>query len=110
MSETKRRQLHTPEFKTELRLEALRGIKTINKIGQENGVHPVQIDLWKKAIQKQAQQLFAGKRGTKPVAEHAEPEQLYSQIGKLKMELDWLKKSPGSACERAARMGQRGCG
>lgn len=35
------------------------------------------------------------KRGPKPVNEHAEPERLYSEIGKLKMELDWLKKRSG---------------
>jgi len=36
--------------------------------------------------------LFEGKRGLKPIAAHKEPERLYSEIGKLKMELDWLKK------------------
>ena len=108
MSETKRRKLHTPEFKAKLGLEALSGVKTIHQIAQENGVHPVQIGLWKKEIREQAQQLFAGKRGPKPVAEHADPEALYSQIGKLKMELDWLKKSLGSACERAAHLDHHG--
>ena len=92
MSETKRRKSHTPEFKAKLGLEALSGVKTIHQIAQENGVHPVQIGLWKKEIKDQAQQLFAGKRGPKPLAEHADPEARYSQIGKLKMELDWLKK------------------
>ena len=95
MSETKRRKVHTPEFKAKLGLEALSGVKTIHQIAQENGVHPVQIGLWKKEIKNQTQQLFAGKRGPKPVAEHADPEALYSQIGKLKMELDWLKKKSG---------------
>lgn len=53
-----------------------------------DGVHPVQIGLWKKEIKEQARQLFAGKRDPKPVAEHADPEALHSEIGKLKMELD----------------------
>ncbi len=39
--------------------------------------------------------MFEGKRGPKPVNEHSEPERLYSEIGKLKMELDWLKKKSG---------------
>ena len=39
--------------------------------------------------------LFEGKRGPKPVAEHQQPDKLYSEIGKLKMELDWLKKKSG---------------
>lgn len=95
MSEVKKRQVHTPEFKAKVGLEAVRGVKTINEIGQAYGVHPVQVGQWKKAIQEQAKTLFEGKRGPKPMASHQEPDQLYSEIGKLKMELDWLKKKSG---------------
>lgn len=95
MSEAKKRKVHTPEFKAKVGLEALRGVKSINDIGQEFGVHPVQVGLWKKEIQVHAQTLFEGKRGPKPTAAHREPELLYSEIGKLKMELDWLKKKSG---------------
>jgi transposase len=95
MSETKKRNTPTPEFKAKVGLEALRGVKTINSIGQEFGVHPVQVGLWKKEIQERASMLFEGKRGPKPVAEHKEPDLLFSEIGKLKMELDWLKKKLG---------------
>ena len=101
MSEVKTRKVHTPEFKAKVGLEALRGVKTINEIGQEHGVHPVQVGQWKKAIQEQAKTLFEGKRGPKPVAAHRAPELLYSEIGKLKVELDWLKKSLGSVCRDA---------
>jgi transposase-like protein len=95
MGETKKRKTHTPEFKAKIGLEALRGVKTINEIGQEHGVHPAQVGQWKKEIQEQAKTLFEGKRGVKPVVAHREPERLYSEIGKLKMELDWLKKKSG---------------
>ena len=95
MSEKKRRKVHSPEFKAKVGLEALKGVKTINEIGQEYEVHPVQVGQWKKAIQEQAKSLFEGKRGPKPVVEHWEPERLFSEIGKLKMELDWLKKKSG---------------
>ena len=95
MSEAKKRKVHTAEFKAKVGLEALRGAKTINQIGQEYGVHPVQVGLWKKEIQEQAKTLFEGKRGPKPMAAHREPELLYSEIGKLKVELDWLKKKSG---------------
>jgi len=91
----KKRKVHSPEFKAKVGLEALKGVKTINEIGQEHGVHPVQVGQWKKAIQEEAKQLFEGKRGPKPVVEHQQPEHLYSEIGKLKMELDWLKKKSG---------------
>ena len=95
MSEVKTRKVHTPEFKAKVGLEGVRGVKTINEIGQEYGVQPEQVGQWKKAIQEQAKTLFEGKRGPKPMAAHQEPELLYSEIGKLKMELDWLKKKSG---------------
>ena len=95
MSESKTRKVHSPEYKAKVGLEALRGVKTINEIGQEYGVHPVQVGQWKKAIQEQAKTLFEGTRGPRPVSEHREPERLYSEIGKLKMARDWLKKKSG---------------
>lgn len=94
-SEAKKRKVHTPEFKARVGLEALQGVKTINEIGQQYGVHPAQVAQWKKEIQEQAKTLFEGKRGPKPIAEHQEPDLLYSEIGKLKVQLDWLKKKSG---------------
>jgi transposase len=95
MRDAKTRKYHSPDLKAKVGLEALRGVKTINEIGQEYGVHPAQVGQWKKEIQEHASTLFEGKRGPKPVAAHREPELLYSEIGKLKMELDWLKKKSG---------------
>jgi transposase-like protein len=77
MSEAKKLKIHTAEFKAKVGLEALRGAKTINQIGQDYDVHPVQIGLWRKAIQAQAKTLFEGKRGPAPVAAHRKPELLY---------------------------------
>lgn len=95
MSAAKKRKIHTADFKAKVGLEALRGVKTVNEIGQEYGVHPGQVGQWKKEIQEQAKTLFEGKRGPAPLAAHREPELLYSEIGKLKVELDWLKKKSG---------------
>ena len=97
MSTVKKRKVYTAEFKAKIGLEALRGEKTINEVGQDHGVHPAQVGQWKRAIQEEAKTLFEGKRGPKPVAvaEYREPERLHSEIGKLKMELDWLKKKSG---------------
>lgn len=92
MSETKKRKVHTAEFKAKVGLEALKGQKTINEIGIEYGVHPVTVGQWKKEIIDQAKTLFEANRGPKPVVAHQQPELLFSEIGKLKMELDWLKK------------------
>lgn len=94
MSE-KKRKVFTGEFKAKVALEAVRGIKTVNEIAQEFGVHPTQVGLWKKELQDQAASLFDVKRGPKPVDPSADPERLYSEIGRLKVELDWLKKKSG---------------
>lgn len=95
MSEAKKRKIPSPDYKAKIGLEAIRGVKTINQIGQEYGVHPVQVGQYKKQILEQSLHLFEGKRGPKPVSEQSDPERLYSEIGRLKMELDWLKKKSG---------------
>jgi transposase-like protein len=94
VSETKRK-IFSGEFKAKVALEAIRGIKTVNEIAQDFGVHPTQVGLWKKELQDQASSLFDAKRGPKPVDPSSSPERLYSEIGRLKMELDWLKKKSG---------------
>jgi len=94
MSGTKRK-LFGAEFKAKVGLEAIHGVKTINQIAQDHGVHPTQVGQWKKEILERAGSLFEGNRGPKPVNEYSEPDRLYGEIGKLKMELDWLKKKSG---------------
>ena len=94
MSETRRKNF-TDEFKAKVALEAIRGVKTVNQIGQEFGVHPTQVSAWKKLLQEEAFSLFDTKRGPKPVDPSASSERLYSEIGRLKMDLDWLKKKYG---------------
>jgi transposase-like protein len=94
MSESKRKNFSS-ELKAKVALEAIRGVKTVNQIGQEFGVHPTQVGLWKKELQEQASSLFDTKRGPKPVDPSASSERLYSEIGRLKMDLDWLKKKSG---------------
>ena len=90
-------KVHTPDFKAKLGLEALGGHKTVNEIAQSYGVHPAQVGQWKREIQEQAKTLFDVKRGPKTpaVATHETPEVLFGQIGRLKVELDWLKKKSG---------------
>ncbi len=96
MTGTKRKNF-TGNLRAKVALEAIRGIKTVNEIGQEFGVHPMQVGLWKKELQEQAPNLFDAKRGPKPVDPSVSSDRLYSEIGRLKMKLDWLKKSLGSA-------------
>ena len=95
MSEKRKRKTYNAEFKAKVGLEAIHGLKSVNEIGQAYEVHPGQVTQWKKAILDQADTLFEGKRGPKPVAEKDAPDRLYGEIGRLTMELDWLKKKSG---------------
>ena len=91
----KNRKSFSSQAKAKVALEAIRGVKTVNEIAQEFGVHPTQVGLWKKNLLAQASGIFDTKRGPKREDPSANPERLYSEIGRLKMELDWLKKKSG---------------
>jgi len=93
----KNRKNFSSQFKAKVAIESIRGIKTVNEIAQEFGVHPTQVGHWKKMLQEQASCIFDTVRGPKPVDPSASQERRYSEIGRLKMELDWLKKKLGSA-------------
>ncbi|NHZ63830.1 hypothetical protein F1735_16220 [Massilia sp. CCM 8694] len=92
MTETKKRKVHSAEFKAKVGLEAVRGVKTVNEIAQLHGVHPVMVSQWTKEILANAGTLFEGKRGPKVELEHENEDRLFGEVGRLKMELDWLKK------------------
>lgn len=88
-----KRRRHDPEFKARVALEALKGIKTIQQIGKEFDVHPVQVSEWKKVMTAGAPGVFGpgtGKGGTEDFT--GERTQLHAKIGQLAVELDWLTK------------------
>ena len=90
-----KRKTFTASQKAAIALEALREDKTVAQIASENGVHPTQIHKWKKQAQENFQQLFEDDRkGEKALAAVHENQvnELYSEIGKLSTELNWLKK------------------
>lgn len=93
MSE-KSRKLFTGVQKAKVAIEAVKNQKTTSEIAQEYNVHPTQIGIWKKTLLENASQLFEDKRGRK-TEENPDVELLYAKIGKLNMELDWLKKKSG---------------
>ena len=94
MSENKRKIFSSAE-KAKVAIAAVKGINTINEIAQEHGVHPTQVNQWKKELLDNVSSLFEGKRGPKPVNAQNDPDRLYAKIGQLNMELDWLKKKSG---------------
>ena len=87
----KRRQ-HSGEFKARVVVAALKGQKTVNELASKYGIHPVQVSQWKKEALEELPSIFG--QGRMRAAKDAEEEEskLYEQIGRLKMELEWLKK------------------
>jgi putative transposase len=86
------RKKHTAAFKAQVALAALKGDKTVSELASQHSVHPTLIHAWKKQILQGAEDLFAGPvRAGSGDAEAAQAE-LFEQIGRLKMELEWLKK------------------
>jgi putative transposase len=89
-----KRKQHTAAFKAPVALAALKGDRTVNELAGQYGVHPTLIHGWKKQLLAGAEQVFAN--GTKAGGDtEAEQTALFEQIGRLKMELEWLKKKVG---------------
>jgi transposase-like protein len=85
-----KRKSHSAAFKAQVALAAVRGDRTINELAGHFGVHPTLIHAWKKQLLAGAGDIFAA-GGKTAVPDDHQPE-LYEQIGRLKMELEWLKK------------------
>jgi putative transposase len=91
-----KRRKFTAAFKTQVALETLKGLKPINEIASQHGVHPNQVSTWKKQAQEGLPALFEDGRCRQHQAEQEDlVARLYQQIGQLKVELDWLKKKSG---------------
>lgn len=88
----KTRRKFTAAFKTKVVLDALKERSTIQELATKFELHPTQITLWKKEFMNNAQKAFEGEGLEKDDTSEQEKEQLYSQIGRLKMENEWLKK------------------
>lgn len=91
----RKRKQHAPAFKAQVALAALKNDRTVNELAAQYGVHPALIHGWKKQLLAGADQVFGN--GTKAVMADAEAEkaELFEQIGRLKMELEGLKKKVG---------------
>jgi putative transposase len=89
---SKRRRRFGAEFKFKVALEAAKGSKTLNELSSEYGVHANQISAWKRELLEGGATLFSNKNARQQREQEALQAELYEQIGRLKMELEWLKK------------------
>ncbi len=91
------RKQYSAQFKAKVVVEAIRGVRPVNELAARFGVHPVQIAHWKRQAIESLPEIFAGRLGVNCHAEQVLQAELYQQIGRLKMELEWLKKKSGFA-------------
>jgi len=97
---SKKRRQYSPEFKSKIAIAAVRGDKTAAELAAQHELHPAQVNTWKRELLENASELFdKGKSAdSAKSAAKAENDELYRQIGKLKVERDFL-------AERSAQLG-----
>jgi putative transposase len=84
-----KRKRHSATFKAQVALAAVRGDRTVNELAAHSGVHPTLIHAWKKQLLAGAEAVFAG--GAKATPPEDKSAELYEQIARLKVELEWVK-------------------
>ena len=91
----KQRRQFSAAFKAKVALEAIKGQRTVQEISSTFAVHPNQVAQWKKQAVEQLPDIFSPGRNHLDRADDELKEELYQQIGRLQMELAWLKKKSG---------------
>jgi putative transposase len=93
---TKKRTQYSNDLKFKIALEAAKGVKTVSQIATEHNLHPTQISNWKKQLLREGNTLFTRPNDRQQREQQDREAELYEQIGRLKMELEWLKKKSSS--------------
>lgn len=88
----KKRRRFSPEFKFRVALEATKGQRTLSELSSEFSVHPNQISQWKRQLLENGADVFNQNGASRDRDQDAVQTELYEQIGRLKMELEWVKK------------------
>ena len=89
---TQKRKQYNMQFKFKVALDAAKGVKTINQLASDYDLHPNQVSNWKKQLLEEGPGLFNRQLNRRREQQAAQEAELYEQIGRLKMELEWLKK------------------
>jgi putative transposase len=89
---TKQRRKHSAQFKFQVAMDAIKETKTIAQLSAQYGVHPNQISHWKKQLIDEGSTVFSKANADQQRRQESIQAELYEQIGRLKMELEWLRK------------------
>lgn len=91
----RKRRIFSPPFKAKVAIEAIKGHQTIGELTGKHKLHATQINLWKKQLVKGAEGIFEngnGQNAKRDDTDEPQTAELYEQIGRLKMQLEWVKK------------------
>lgn len=88
----KKRNNYSSQFKFQVALEAAKGMKTINQLASEHSLHPNVISHWKRQLLDEGPEIFNNSSARLHLQLQSREAELFEQIGRLKMELEWLKK------------------
>lgn len=89
---SQKRKKHSDEFKARVAVEAVKGVKTLSELSSAFGIHPTVIAHWKRQLLDGAPTVFSRGTGCGLRTEEEIAAPLYEQIGRLKVEVDFLKK------------------
>lgn len=96
MAKKRNRKKHSPAFKAKVAVDAIRMVKTVPELAKQHEVHPSQIHTWKKQALDGLKDIFADGAGTRDRDDQEQLiAELYEQIGRLQVDLQWLKKKSG---------------
>lgn len=95
MARKNSRKKHTAAFKAKVALDALRGLTTVPEIAKRHEVHPSQVHTWKRKAQDGLAGIFADGASGQDREQEELIAALYEQVGRLQVELQWLKKKSG---------------
>jgi transposase len=87
----RKRKKHDAGFMAKVAVAAVKELHTVSELAGQFSVHPTQIHKWKRRLLDGASELFS-RPGRERQDDADEVAELYEQIGRLKMELEWLKK------------------
>lgn len=91
----RQRRQYSADWKAKIALEAIKGQRTIQEIASHYEIHPNLVTHWKKQLLEGAVEVFSSGKTGEAGADEERKAELYQQIGKLQMEVDWLKKKSG---------------
>jgi transposase-like protein len=91
----RQRRQYSADWKAKVALEAIKGQRTVQEIASHYEVHPTLVTHWKKQLLEGAAEIFSNSKRAAADADEELKAELYQQIGKLQVEVDWLKKKSG---------------